>query len=72
MEQTVFNPALMRILHMMSYFKTPQEFDSLENVIAQYYAQKVDAGMDALCDSGAITLDTIEGWGNEHLRISGK
>ena len=27
---------------------------------------------DELCDNGSITLDTIESWGNEHLRTSGK
>lgn len=66
MEQTVFNPAQMRILHMMSFIKTQEELDKLENVISQYFAKKVDVGMDALCNSGVITLDTIEGWGNEH------
>lgn len=69
MEQaTVFNPAQMRILHLMSFIKTQQELDDLENVIAKYFAKKVDIGMDALCDSGDITLDTIEEWGKEHLR----
>ncbi len=69
MEQTtIFNPAQMRILHMMSFIKTPNELDNLEDAIAQYFAQKVDAGMDALCDSGTITLDTIENWGKEHMR----
>ena len=72
MEQTVFNPAQMKILQMMSYIKTPQELDNLENVLSQYFAKKVDEGIDELCDNGSITLDTIESWGNEHLRTSGK
>lgn len=72
MEQTVFNSAQMKILHMMSFIKTPQQLDSLENAISQYFAQKVDAGLDALCDSKKITLDTIEEWGKEHLRTSHK
>ena len=72
MEQTVFNPAQMKILQMMSYIKTPQELDNLENVLSQYFAKKVDEGIDELCDNGSITLDTIESWGNEHLRTSCK
>lgn len=72
MEQAVLNPAQKKILQMMSFIKTPQELDNLESVISQYFANKVDTGIDALCDSGAITLDTIEGWGSEHLRISCK
>ena len=72
MDQTVFNPAQMRILHMMSYIKTPQELDNLEDVIAQYFAKRVDAGIDELCSNGTITLDTIESWGNERLRVPAK
>lgn len=72
MEQTVFNPAQMRILHMMSFIKTPQELERLEEAISQYFAKRVDEEMDALCDNGTITLDTIEEWGNEHMRISSK
>ena len=64
MEQTVFNPAQMKILQMMSYIKTPQELDNLENVLSQYFAKKVDEGIDELCDNGSITLDIIESWGN--------
>ena len=72
MEQTVFNPAQMKILQMMAYIKIPLELDNLENVLSQYFAKKVDEGIDELCDNGSITLDTIESWGNEHLRTSGK
>ena len=72
MEQLVLNPAQKKILHMMSFIKTPQELDNLENVISQYFANKIDAEMDSLCHSGAITLDTIEDWGNEHMRTSYK
>ena len=72
MEQTVFNPAQMRILHMMSFIKTPQELESLEKAIVRYFAQKADAELDELCENGTITPDTIEEWGNEYLRISHK
>ena len=72
MEQTVFNPAQKKIVQMMSYIKTPQELDNLENVLAPYLAKKVDGGIDELCDNGSITRDTIESWVNEHLRTSGK
>ena len=72
MEHTVFNKAQMKILHIMSYIKTPQQLDNFENAISQYFAKKVDEDMDELCQNGTITLDTIEEWGNEHLRISSK
>lgn len=68
MEHTVFNEAQMKIL----YIKTPQQLDNFENAISQYFAKKVDEDMDELCQNGTITLDIIEEWGNEHLRISSK
>lgn len=72
MERTVFNPAQMKILRMMSFINTPKELESLENVISQYFAKKVDVDIDALCEKGDITLDTIEEWGKEHLRTTTK
>ena len=58
MEQTVFNPAQKKILQMMSYIKTPQELDNLENVLSQYFAKKVDEGIDEL----QISFDFLGGF----------
>lgn len=68
METTVFNNAQLHLLHMMSYIKTSEELDDLKNVISDYFAQKVDVELDNLCEQGAITANTIEDWGKEHLR----
>lgn len=46
--------------------------ENLENVISQYFAKKADEELDMLCENGNITLDTIEKWGEEHMRISRK
>lgn len=43
-----------------------------KNAISQFFAKKVDEGLDMLCENGTITLDTIEKWGEEHMRISRK
>lgn len=68
MERTVFNPAQMRLLQMMSYIKTDEELAELQNVISDYYAKRMDEEMDKLWDQGVINEDTIEQWGKEHLR----
>ena len=70
MERTVFNPAQMEFLQLMSYIKTPQELDNLENVLSQYFAKKVDEGIDELCDNGSITPYTIDSRRNKKLRAS--
>ena len=72
MKATIFNPAQMRILQMMSFLKTPEQLANLENAISQYFAKKADEGLDMLCENRTITLDTIEKWGKEHMRISRK
>lgn len=68
METTVFNPAQLRILHMMSYIKTDEELCMLEQALSRYFAQKVDGQLDLLCENGDITTDTIEEWGKGHMR----
>ncbi len=37
-------------------------------MLARYFAQKAQKGLDALWDQGAINSDTIEKWGEEHMR----
>ena len=73
MEQTtVFNQAQMHILQMLSYMKTPEELEELQNVISDYFAKKVDDEMDMLCEQGIVNSQTIEAWGKEHLRTAYK
>ena len=36
--------------------------------MANYYAQKVNEEMERLWDNGTINEQTIEQWGNEHMR----
>lgn len=68
MERTVFNPAQLRLLQMMSYIKTDEELSELQDVISNYYAKRVDEEMDKLWNQGIINVATIEQWGKEHLR----
>ena len=68
METTVFTPAQQRILQMMSYVKSDEEFADIEDLLSNYFAKKVDDELDALCEEGQITPADIEQWGNEHMR----
>lgn len=66
--QTIFNSAQLKILQMMSYIKTDEELEELQNVLSDYYAKKVDKEMDSLWENGIISEKTIEQWGKEHMR----
>jgi hypothetical protein len=68
METTVFNPAQQHILRMMSFVKDKETIYDIREVLRSYFAKKMDDEMDKLINSGKITLDTIENWGEEHLR----
>lgn len=68
MDRTVFNKAQLHLLQMMSFVKTNEELDDVKEAMASYYANKVDEGMDALIASGSISTETIESWGEEHMR----
>lgn len=68
MESTVFNPAQLKIMQMLSYIKTQEELEELQNVISNYFAKKVDDEMDKLWEQGIIDEQTIEQWGKEHMR----
>ncbi|MGM9698004.1 MAG: hypothetical protein ACI3Y0_05110 [Prevotella sp.] len=70
MGTTVFNRAQQNILRMMSFVKDEKTILDVENVLKNYFAKKLDNSLDAMIESGAITIDTIESWGDEHMRTS--
>lgn len=72
MERTVFNDVQMHILQMFSYSPTSQEMNELKDVLARYYAERVQKEADALWDEGTLGEEAIEGILKEHLRIPTK
>lgn len=72
MERTVFNDVQMHILQMFSYSPSSQEMNELKDVLAHYYAERVQKEADALWDEGTLGEEAIEGILKEHLRISTK
>jgi len=45
-----------------------EELNEFKNLLAHYFAQKAQKGIDALWDEGSISEQTIEQWGTEHMR----
>ena len=50
----------MHILQMFSYSPSPQEVDDLKNVLAQYYAERVQKEADALYEEGILGEEAID------------
>lgn len=72
MEATILNAAQQNILRMLSFVKDEKTVSDVENVLKEHFAKKLDSSLDVLIDDGAITIDTIQSWGNEHMRTSYK
>ena len=60
--------AKMNLLRVVDSIKTVDEVQAIQQVLANYYAQKAQAELDRLWDEGVINEQVIEQWGQEHMR----
>ncbi len=67
-QQTVFNEAQLHVLELASHIKTTQGLENLKDQLAEYYARKVDEGMEELWETGAWNENTLEELKHAHLR----
>lgn len=68
MEATVFNPIQQHLLMMFAYDNNEEHLKEIKDVLAKYFAKKVDEDMEQLFETGEINVATIEEWGKEHMR----
>ena len=62
------NKSQLHILSMLSFAKTKTALFDLKDVLAQFYAKKVDEQMDVLWESGTMTHEKINNLKTKHLR----
>lgn len=62
--------AKLEVLNAVSGIRSKEELDEFKNMLAHYFAQKAQRAIDALWDKGDIDEQTIENWGNEHMRTA--
>ena len=60
--------AQLELLNAIRGINTEAELNEFKNLLAHYFAQKAQKAIDALWDEGVINEQTIEQWGNEHMR----
>ena len=58
----------MQILDMMSFIKTPEALNDLNEIISDYFAAKADAEMDRMWNEGVLSDERIESFRNLHMR----
>ena len=66
--ELTLHQAKMNLLRIVDRIQTVDEIQALQQVLANYYAQKVDEEMDRLWDNGTINEQVIEQWGKEQMR----
>ena len=60
--------AQLEFMNAINRINSEAELKSFRDMLARYFAQKAQKALDALWDQGAINNDTIEKWGEEHMR----
>ena len=60
--------AQLELLNALNNIHSEAELNEFKNLLAQYFAQKAQNGIDKLWNEGVINDQTIEQWGSEHMR----
>lgn len=60
--------AQLELLNALRQINSEVELNEFKNLLAHYFAEKAQKGIDALWDEGVINEQTIEQWGKEHMR----
>ena len=60
--------AQMELMNAINSINSESELIEFRNMLAKYFADKAQKAIDALWDNGVINNDTIEEWGEEHMR----
>lgn len=68
MERTIFTPAQLEILDLMSYVESEDTLIEIRDMLSRYFAQKAEKEIDKLWDEGVINDNVIENWTAEHMR----
>jgi hypothetical protein len=73
MKQTgVLTNLQLELLQMFQYSLEEKQLIEVKELLANYFAQKATEEMDRLWDENSWTEETMEEWGNEHMRTEYK
>lgn len=68
MEATVFNPAQLQLLEMMSFVKSNEALRELKQVISVYFACQAQQEIDKLWETGELDAVKVESFRKLHER----
>ena len=59
MNTTVFNPAQLQVLEMMSFVDSPEALAELKKAISDYFAKQAQKEIDRLWENGELRKKSI-------------
>ena len=68
MRTTVFNPAQMQLLDMMSFVNSDKALEGLKQAISDYFAAQAQTEIDRLWETGELDENKVEGFRDLHER----
>lgn len=66
----MINPVQIEMLNAMSEMKTQEDLLSLKRFLVAFFAERVEAGMDQLWESGAWNEQTLKDLKSAHHRTA--
>ena len=60
--------AQLELMNALNNIDSEAELNEFKDLVARYFAEKAQKAIDALWDEGVINEETIEQWGEEHMR----
>lgn len=60
--------AQLELMNALNSINSESELQEFRDMLARYFAQKAQKAIDSLWDNGVINEETIEAWGEEHMR----
>lgn len=60
--------AQLELLNALNCINSESDLNEFKDLVAHFFAQKAQKAIDALWNEGTINEDTINQWGNEHMR----
>ena len=60
--------AQMELMNAINSINSESDLNEFKDLLARFFARKAQKAIDALWNDGVINNDTIEEWGEEHMR----
>ena len=64
------SPAQVNILDMMSFIKTQKAIDELNEILSNYFSNRLDEEIDKLWEDGSLNENKVESFRHLHERTA--